>query len=353
MLTASPVYVSWNYTYTCNFNCLHCYSRARSYPRELDTAGYRAIADQLADAGVFRVGLGGGEPMIRRDYIEILARMGERYIDTNITTNAWFLTDETAKRLVDARLGTIFVSLDASTAAEHDAFRRQPGSFDRVVSGMKAAVKAGLKVTLSTVITGMNFHDLPKIVTLAEQCGIDGISFKRFRPVGNGHATTDILSLQGGRHHDVQSFVAELNANSPLEIVLFYNAEADGGIDYGCDCGIRSLTLRPNGDIAPCAFAGMVIGNMTKDNIGDLWRESPVLAQMRAGAKACVGLKPGKSPSGEGYARPTRRRRVLASRALPEHSVAPRSAALDSPEHPKGGWQIIDSPEFQKGGDRL
>jgi MoaA/NifB/PqqE/SkfB family radical SAM enzyme len=269
------------------------------------------IADQLADVGVLRVGLGGGEPMTRRDYLEIVARMGERFIDTNINTNAWFLTDETAKRLKDAKLGKLFVSLDASTAAAHDAFRRQPGSFDRVISGMKAAVNAGLRVTLSTVITATNFHDLPDIVTVAEQCGIDGIHFKRFRPAGNGHANADILSLQGGQQAEVHRLVAELNSNSHLDIALVYNAEADeddAGVDGGCQCGIRKLTLRPNGDISPCAFAGIVIGNIMQDNIGNLWRESPVLAQMRARDRVCVGLKPSKSPSGEGYAPPPRRK---------------------------------------------
>jgi AdoMet-dependent heme synthase len=330
VLTASPIFVAWNYTYACNFNCIHCYSRARSYPRELDTADYRAIADQLADVGVLRVALGGGEPMTRRDYLEILSRMGERYIDTYMTTNAWFLTEETAKRLVDARLGMLFVSLDASAAAVHDEFRRRSGSFDRVVSGMKAAVKAGLKVKLSTVITRMNFYDLPKIVMVAEQCGVEGISFKRFKPVGNGHAAADILSLQGGQHRDVQSLVAELNDNSPLDIALFYNAEADGDVDFGCDCGIRSLTLRPNGDIAPCGFAGIVIGNIKKDNIGSLWRESPVLARMRAGERACAGLKPDKSPLGEGYAHPPRHGNLLASGASPEEGIAVEAAAASS-----------------------
>ena len=140
MLAESPTYVSWNYTYTCNFNCIHCYSRARSYPRELDTASYRSIADQLADTGVFRVGLGGGEPMIRQDYIR--SRRGwVSSQSTPTSTRCLVLTDDSAKRLVDAKLGTLFVSLDASTATVHDAFRRQPGSFDRVISGMKKAVK--------------------------------------------------------------------------------------------------------------------------------------------------------------------------------------------------------------------
>jgi MoaA/NifB/PqqE/SkfB family radical SAM enzyme len=244
--------------------------------------------------------------MTRPDYIEILARMRANFIDTYMTTNAWFLTEKTAKRLADAGLGTLYVSLDAPTAEVHDNFRRRQGSFDRVVSGMKAAVRAGLKVKLATVITKANFHDLQKIVAMAEQSGIDGIAFKRFQPVGNGGANADILSLRGGEHGDVQALVAELNSNSHLNISLHYNTEADGEFDYGCDCGIRTLALRPNGDIAPCVYAGIVIGNIKKDNIGKLWRESPVLARIRAGAKPCTALRPDKPPLGEGYAHPPR-----------------------------------------------
>lgn len=302
MLTAVPVYISWNYTYACNFNCTHCYSRAGSYPRELGTAAYRAIADQFVSSGVMRVGLGGGEPLIRKDALEILTRMGEAYIDTNITTNAWFLTEKKARALARARLATLYVSLDSADAGNHDRFRRKAGSFDRVVTGIRNATAAGLKVKLSTVITSRNFEGLDEIVELAEDLGIHGIEFKRFRPTGNGHANVDVLQLPDGQDVNVQPRLAELNANSPLDIALFYNAESDGGIDSGCPCGIRSLTLRPNGDVSPCAYAGLSIGNLTTDDIGTLWRESPGLAVMRSGAIACSGLTPDKSPSGEGYA---------------------------------------------------
>jgi AdoMet-dependent heme synthase len=97
MLMSAPLYVSWNYTYACNFNCSHCYSRAASYPKELNTHAYLDVVDQFLEAKVMRVGLGGGEPLIRRDCVEILARMAEGFIETNVTTNAWFLTSK--KRL--------------------------------------------------------------------------------------------------------------------------------------------------------------------------------------------------------------------------------------------------------------
>lgn len=314
MLTAVPVYISWNYTYACNFNCIHCYSRAGTYPRELDTTAYHAIVDQFITAGVMRVGLGGGEPLIRKDCIDVLARMGAAHIDTNITTNAWFLDARTAERIAAAQLATLYVSLDSARAENHDSFRRKNGSFDRVVTGIRNATASGLRVKLSTVITSRNFGELESIVALAEELGIHGIEFKRFRPTGNGHANVDTLSLPSGEDVEVQPTLACLDAASELDIALFYNAESDGQIDSGCPCGIRSLTLRPNGDVSPCAYAGLSIGNLMVDDLGQLWRESPALVGMRS-ESSCAGLKPDKSPSGEGYA-PAPRTPVPAAPAL-------------------------------------
>ncbi|MGE0214992.1 radical SAM protein [Mycolicibacterium sp.] len=301
MLTAVPIYISWNYTYACNFNCSHCYSRAGTYPKELDTSAYFQIVEQFTRLGVMRVGLGGGEPLIRRDCVDVLAAMGSAHIDTNITTNAWFVNDKVAARLAAARLATMYVSLDSASSEKHDSFRRKVGSYDRVVSGIRSATNAGIKVKLSTVITTLNFLELADIVRLAEDLGIYGIEFKRFRPTGNGNLSKDILSLPSGDQFDVQATLADLNERSPLDIALFYNAESDGGIDSGCPCGIRSLTLRPNGDLSPCAYAGATIGKLPDDDLGALWRESPALVHMRS-AGSCAGLKPDKSPSGTGYA---------------------------------------------------
>src|SRR5919204_4765549 len=101
-ITTGPWYVSWNYTYACNFNCSHCYSRAESYPAELTTEEYGRIVDEYIAAKVFKVGLGGGEPLIRPDCIPIVTRMAAAGIDANITTNGWFVDDTVAGKLADA-----------------------------------------------------------------------------------------------------------------------------------------------------------------------------------------------------------------------------------------------------------
>ena len=250
-----------------------------------------------------RVGFGGGEPLIRRDCVEILGVLSEYHVDTNITTNCWFLTDPVAEKLAGVKLGTVYASLDSASKEKHDSFRRKEGSYDRVIRGIQAAVAAGLTVKLSTVITTQNFSELDQIVDVAESTGVQGIEFKRFRPTGNGSISNNLLSLPQNQDVDVQPKLEILNKRSPLDIALFYNDEPDGGIDAGCPCGVRSLTLRPNGDVSPCAYAKTVIGNLVRDDLGSLWRDSPALGLMRNGASACAGLIPDESPSGEGFAR--------------------------------------------------
>lgn len=295
MITQAPMYVSWNYTYGCNFNCSHCYSRAARYPRELPTTTYLAIVADMAQSGVFRVGLGGGEPLIRRDCCQVLGRLGEAGIETNLTTNGWFVSDETVRRLRDAGLSLLYVSLDSPWEEVHDRFRRKPGSYRRVLDTLSAAVKGGLRVRLSTVVTRVNVDDIEAFGRLAERFGIDGVEFKRFRPAGNGVARIGDYTLIEAEEASLRASVAALAATTGLDIQLVYGAEPEGS-DRGCPCGVRSITLRPNGDVTPCAYSEHVIGNVLDTPLSRLWCESPDLEAMRRSG-GCSALTVHRNPS--------------------------------------------------------
>lgn len=295
MVTVGPLYVSWNYTYACNFNCSHCYSRAPSYPRELTRDQYLQVVDQMRAVSVFKVGLGGGEPLIRRDCIEMLGRMADAHMDTNITTNGWLVDPRRAQALLSARLSTLYVSLDSTKPDVHDLFRRRPGSYERVLRAIRSAVGAGLRVKLSTVITQVNLEELADFVALANRENMGGVEFKRFRPAGNGLLTRDEYELQESQEQALRQEFDEIRTASDLQLDLIYGAEPEGG-DSGCPCGTKSICIRPNGDVSPCAYSETVIGNLMQQSLGDLWATSPALAAMRA-AGGCMALEPNPAPS--------------------------------------------------------
>jgi MoaA/NifB/PqqE/SkfB family radical SAM enzyme len=294
--TSAPVYVSWNYTYACNLNCSHCYSRAASYPKELDTTGYFKIVDQLIQASVFKVGLGGGEPLIRKDCLRVIERMAAAGIETNITSNGWFIDARLAKKMADAQLNVLYVSVDSAVEADHDRFRRANGSFQRAVRAIRNAADAGVAVKLSTVLSQLNADTLDGIVEIAEREGARGIEFKRFRPAGNGMLSKQEWALQEEQEAKLKSDIARFKAASKVDIALIYGSDPDGDTDSGCPCGIKSICIRPNGDVSPCAYGETVIGNLTVNTLAKLWRDSPMLALMRQGS-GCSALKNQPSPS--------------------------------------------------------
>jgi MoaA/NifB/PqqE/SkfB family radical SAM enzyme len=288
-LTTGPIYVSWNYTYACNFNCDHCYSRADSYPIELSTQQYEDIVSQIIEAKVFKVGLGGGEPLIRKDCLDIIAQLSQAGIDTNITTNGWLINEEIAEKIVNSQLSTLYISLDSSDERKHDVFRNKNGSYQKVVEAMKLCVENKINVQLSTVVTSVNIDHLKQIVELAEGIGIQGIEFKRFRPKGNGLKSKQKYQLSEAQEQLLKDEIYNLQKKSKLNIALIYGAESDGEVDSGCPCGTKSICIRPNGDVSPCAYEETVIGNLMQQSLTEIWQTSPMLKTIREGG-SCLAL---------------------------------------------------------------
>jgi MoaA/NifB/PqqE/SkfB family radical SAM enzyme len=295
LVMTAPQFVNWNYTYRCNLNCQHCYSRAPSYPEELSTAQNLHIVDQLIEAQVFRVAFGGGEVLLRDDCVAMIARLSAGGVEPLLTTSGWFLDDRWAARLASAGLGELYVSLDSPHADQHDSFRNRHGSFARALRALHSAVGAGLTVYLSTVLTTMNLDDLQGLVEIAERHRLAGINFKRFRAAGNGLATKDRYQLGDEQGASIEREIARLRQWSGLDLSLNFGPEASD-VDSGCACGTSAIALRPNGDVCPCVYSETVIGNLMRQSLADLWRNAPELLAMRAQG-GCTALLDYRWPS--------------------------------------------------------
>ena len=286
-LMSSPRFVNWNINYTCNFSCEHCYSRVPKKFTECSTDQYMHLADEFIRSNVFTVALGGGEPMMVDNVEAIIHKMSSAGINTYMTTNAWFLDEASAKKLRDANLGTIYISIDSADEATHDSFRNRKGSYARVMMGLKNSKAAGLNIKFSTVVSLINYQHLKEILDIAASFEIAGVEFKRFRPSGNGLVNKLKYMLSDEQNNWVRNEVEAFKAQYPaMDVQLVYGVEAN---EVGCPCGIKSLAVRPNGDVSPCVYNDVVIGNLFKTSLMDLWINSPELAVMRAG-KGCKAL---------------------------------------------------------------
>lgn len=285
---SAPLTFNWTLSYRCNFACDHCYSRDEECP-ELETADICRIVDVLVEQQIPFINFGGGEPLIRKDLYEVAAYASARGLNVSMNTNGWLLDEAAALRLKAAGFSSVGISIDSADPALHDNFRNMPGSFARAVRGLDALRSVGLKSTMSSVISRINHRAYHELLELARRHGVRQIYLHNFKCSGRGFKNRQELDLTPA---EWQSFYLEalsvkhrtndLNISFDDPVIASLPEYQEKTMVKGSSCGKLSLHLRPNGDITPCGFIPVVVGNILRDDFASIWFDSPVLKAMRA-----------------------------------------------------------------------
>ncbi len=186
-----PVVV-WNVGRRCNLRCVHCYSHSRDldYTGELSREEGMRLIDDLGDFGVPVVLFSGGEPLMRPDIFELIARAREKNMRAVLSTNGTLIVPDIAARLKDCGLSYVGVSLDGLKET-NDRFRGASGAFDRALEGIRTCLSSGIKVGLRFTMSRRNAHDVGGIFDLIEQEGIPRVCFYHLVYAGRGSKLVD------------------------------------------------------------------------------------------------------------------------------------------------------------------
>jgi GeoRSP system radical SAM/SPASM protein len=286
-LLKAPLIVNWSLNYSCNFSCSHCYSRNETC-EELPTDKVLAAGRRLAEAGVLFANFGGGEPLLRRDLFDVTRGLTAAGLSCSMNSNGWLIDAAAAGQMADAGFASVGISMDSCDAAVHDAFRNMPGSFERLQGAAKHVRAAGVRLTLSTVVSRINWLDIEKIVLLAVDMGAACLYLHNFKCSGRGFENRAELDLDPAEWRDFYRGALELAAKEKRieisfddPIIASLGGASRDSESPGSSCGKLSLHIRPNGDITPCGFIPLVVGNILADDFGELWRNSEVLRAMR------------------------------------------------------------------------
>ncbi|MCH7971404.1 MAG: radical SAM protein [Chloroflexi bacterium] len=180
--------VIWNITRTCNLHCGHCYASSKDeiYPGELSTDEAKGVLRDLSRYNVPVVLFSGGEPTIRLDLAELIAYANDLgNLNPLISTNGTLLTKEMVKRLSDAGLKRVGISMDGMEAV-HDKFRGSLGSWKLTLDGIRNSLEAGMRVSLRVTVTRQNIDDLPELFDLAETEGVPRVCVYHLAYAGRG-----------------------------------------------------------------------------------------------------------------------------------------------------------------------
>ena len=302
----APICLTWELTYACNLECVHCLSSSgRRDPHELTTAEAKAVIDELHRLQVFYVNIGGGEPMIRRDFFEIVEYAIGRGVGVKFSTNGAFIDAAKARRLTELDYLDIQISLDGTDATTNDAVRGA-GSYATAIRAMDHLRDAGWVARngpfkLSVVVTRHNVDQLDAFKALADSYGAQ-LRVTRLRPSGRGADSWNDLHPTNAQQRQIFDWLLA-HGEHVLTGDSFFHLNALGGPGEQlpglnmCGAGRVVCLIDPVGDVYACPFvihdefkAGNVraLGGFTA-----VWRESDLFAELRqpqsAGACASCG----------------------------------------------------------------
>lgn len=313
-------YFQWHITEKCNLRCGHCYQANYNDQNEMSIEDLKGVADKLFHTlrkwdKKGRIALTGGEPLLSPKLFPLIKYLekSDEIEKIGILTNGTLINEETIDNIKEiTKLHYIQVSLDGATPETNDRIRGK-GSFHKALKAIRLLNQAGrlyyngITVRLMFTLHKGNVNEISRLIDLSISEDIDGLTFERFVPCGNGKGMKDIL-LSPAELRDAYQRISdradlEYERGSKLTILklrtLWACLDKDGTRDGSnkrdacstipfkkqlgamCSIGIDSLCFLPDGTVLPCRRLEIPIGNLRSDSIFKIWYTSDLLWKLR------------------------------------------------------------------------
>lgn len=278
----------------CNQKCLHCYAAGQplSDTPELTTAQWKEILAKLRAANVPQVTFTGGEPTLRADLVELVD--AAQWFVTRLNTNGRLLTPELCRRLYEASLDSVQVTLYSHDPAVHNALVGAEG-FDDTVAGIRNAVAAGLSVSVNTPLCSLN-TDYAATVRFVHELGVRYVTCSGLIPSGSAEgAESQATRLTEEQLTDVlrravtvaEELEMEMDFTSPGW--LKEETLRSMGLTLVPSCGacLSNMAIAPDGGVIPCQswLSSQPLGNMLTDDWDKIWQSQRCAAIRAKSAK--------------------------------------------------------------------
>lgn len=250
-----PKYVLWDCSRKCNLNCLHCGAVKEKYTKELTTEQIKKLVDELAKIKVSFFAATGGEPLLRQDLLEVLSYASKKGIKTGFATNGFFIDESIAKKIKEAGISSIQISLDG-TEEIHNKIRGNNQSFQKAVKAIKLLKEQKIKiVSVATTLTPINFNELWKLKKLLSDLNVNIWRICIIMPIGR--AEKNDLILKPNQLKSLLEFTASNKDNIKIQIGenLPFLAEYEEKIrdsPVTCPVGFTACCIGVDGNIRGC-----------------------------------------------------------------------------------------------------
>ncbi|MBI3811369.1 MAG: radical SAM protein [Nitrospirae bacterium] len=295
-----PFLIAWNLTKRCNLRCTHCYlsagERDAGSADELTTEECFRVIDGMARVNPAAIlVLTGGEPLLRKDLSKISQYAAGKGMMVVVGTNGTLLTDAKIRELQNTGVMGVSISVDSLNPGRHDAFRMLPGSLEGALCGIDACRRNELPFQIHTTAGRMNYEEIPFLIEFAYNKGARVFNLFFLVCTGRGEAMSDITPEQ---YEQILGHLVDAQQNYPGMFIrsrcaphfkrIAYEKNPDSPITKaqgyeagGCLAGAHYARITPDGDLTPCPFMPISVGNLRTEGFDRLWDASPVFDDLR------------------------------------------------------------------------
>ncbi len=263
-------------TKRCNFKCTHCMVDAgRPHADEMDTAAMTELVRALVDCGVTELAWSGGEPLLRKDLVE-LSRFGQQLgLTYGLATNGYLADEQTLVPLRDAGLRVVQISLDGVNAEKAHRYRKGPrDAFDRAIRAVKDSVALGIKTYVCTLLSPETACEITEMVDLTLELDAHGLRYTMWAP--NGRAGDEQYDEAAWSHESVGRFfdIAAKVKKAGFKLLIDCPSGPYPGAEvFRCNAGHHTAYITAHGDLYPCTALmrpEYLVGNVRKEPVADL-----------------------------------------------------------------------------------
>lgn len=262
-------------TNICNCKCPFCFQGSVHQDKEkiLSFEEIVQLLDDLKSLGCYYVSFSGGEPFCRKDFVKILKEAKKRGFYVNFVSHLQLASDEDIAEINKLGIERVLVSFHSHKPKMYaKIFNVDEKFYWRVLKNIENLISGGTPVGITTTVFNENAKDLYEIRKMFMKMGVPKAKV-RFNPLLEGK--THVEKLRGE-----QELCDYLSLNKDLKINILSKARTREA-SFTCSAGKRACLIHPNGDVAPCGFINKVAGNIRKDSLENIWKNSEVFHEIR------------------------------------------------------------------------
>ncbi len=267
-----PASATFELTYKCNLNCIHCYIDKKEEEKELSAKKIKNIITEFRNLGGAYITFTGGDPLLKKDFEEIFNFTRDKHIAVSILSPCWNAEETMLKRIAAKGLFTFQLSFYGHNAEIHDRFTAKKGSFEKTLASARLLKKLGVTVFAAVTVSRENIRYFDEIISFLKKENFRyHFNFNIFRK-RNGDMSPEKLNIS---EYELKEVLSEIKPNPKGRLSCLKPEDAP------CNAARSMFALDPFGNIYPCLEIREICGSLKESSLKEIWEQSPKLNEIR------------------------------------------------------------------------